>query len=378
MIVNYLKPHDGFGVLGDTRGNLDGLLAALDFFRDSEVDLVIALGSFGWPAPIAGNAQQLERISAQLRHHRMMLFFLDGEHDWLPRLAEMPVSADGVRWVADRVGHLPRGSGGDLFGGLSFAAMGGAGSIDVHERTAGLDWWREEIISEQDLDVLTDEHADVLFGHDAPLDLLGLDPEHDSWGEIWGREALAWNRLGRTEFDRAVDLVTPKLTFGSHYRHFNNELVGRWSERLDRGYRMRAVTLDAVDGPGASRAIIDLPELTLRFYDNQCRLVVPPPQAIDLTAHAAGRWRIHTLGSQHVIDLDARTVQRIPGPGSARGHNDGTHRLWSVERCEIGRPGLWMIASDDPDIEYFWHRSSIIRHIEPLDQRAGDAERADG
>ncbi|WP_104126716.1 hypothetical protein [Cryobacterium sp. Y57] len=71
--------------------------------------------------------------------------------------------------------HIPRGYRTVLVSGAPLAALGGANSVDIGHRVLGRSVWAEKSITESDLATLGTGLADVLIGHDAPVDLPTLD-----------------------------------------------------------------------------------------------------------------------------------------------------------------------------------------------------------
>jgi hypothetical protein len=81
-----------------------------------------------------------------------------------------------------------------------------------------------------------------------------------------------------------------------------------------------------------------------------------------------GRWLVHTRGSVHVLDLDAGTYQRRPGPASQRfAHDNTTLTLTHLDTWpEVGgRMLLWFDDPDHPDLLEHWRLTSTIRRITP-------------
>lgn len=105
--------------------------------------------------------------------------FVDGNHENHELLAELPEEA---RWgsvvgkVSDKIFHLKRGHVYDI-DGHTFLTFGGAQSHDKLNRSLGLDWWREEIPSYQELDLCLDnieKHnniVDFVITHTCPTEI---------------------------------------------------------------------------------------------------------------------------------------------------------------------------------------------------------------
>ena len=85
------------------------------------------------------------------------------------------------------------------------------------------------------------------------------------------------------------------------------------------------------------------------------------------TGEEGGVWHVYIEGSVHVFDLDARTVERRPGPDAAVLDSVGPRPLRAIITCAVGVGGDWTIESDDPRITYFLHSSSTIERIEQVE-----------
>ena len=91
------------------------------------------------------------------------------------------------------------------------------------------------------------------------------------------------------------------------------------------------------------------------------------PETVEaLTGTESGSWRVVTRDSSHLVDLDKRTVTRIPGSEAKPTINDRTRPLRLIRECRVGSRGHWLMEPDSTDspVDYFWHVSSVIRRIE--------------
>lgn len=86
----------------------------------------------------------------------------------------------------------------------------------------------------------------------------------------------------------------------------------------------------------------------------------------ELTGAEGGVWRVTTVGSSHVLNLDRGTVTRIPGHGRAAGINDIERPIRSIEACRVGEVGRWTMQSDNRMTDFYWHKTSTIQRIERL------------
>jgi hypothetical protein len=197
--------------------------------------------------------------------------------------------------------------------GKVLAILGGANSIDRHLRTENTDWWPEESITDADLAALGSEHADVLLGHDAPLDVPDLDRELATESAGWPPDAVAYAEHGRHTFHRGFMAVRPELYLGAHYhRHVDATLT---YEEAAGSFRCRVVILDQNKSKTISLAILDTATLEMEF------LTRGDTEVTMLTMRDQGRWVARTADADLFFELDARTVERRPLPGARRSPN---------------------------------------------------------
>ncbi|KQV05046.1 metallophosphoesterase family protein [Leifsonia sp. Root112D2] len=352
------------GLIGDVHGDLGAILDAATFMAERGVNVLLALGDVGLLWPGENGQQRLTKLSKRLADRGQTFYWVEGNHDDHHRLNQFPIAADGLRHLSERIVHLPRGYRTTLASGKSLAALGGANSIDRFLRTSA-SWWAEESITDDDLNTLGDEHADILVGHDAPLDILSLDRSLAATDRFWSQEALDYARQGRRMFHRGFLQTNPMLYLGGHYHQPIDEVVGYITDTIT--FASRIVVMDMVQHPdSACAAILDTDTLALEFFTLRGQaLPAGPAQVVELTEKMSGRWLIHTIGSHHILDLDRRTIERRPGPNSIATTSDEVHYLRSLNTCRIGERGRWTMKGDYLT-DYYWHASSAIRHIEPL------------
>jgi predicted phosphodiesterase len=353
------------GLIGDIHGDVGALLTIAKTLRDHDVTVLLALGDVGVPWPGENWSNRLSKIAKRLAAQSQILYFVDGNHDDHRLLGAFDTRSDGARELRANIIHLPRGYRTVLASGKTLAALGGANSIDFEHREENVTWWPQEAIGDTDLEVLGNSHADILVGHDAPLDVPVLDRVLSRTEQRWSHCGLTYARQGRRTFHKGFLQVTPRLYLGGHYHLAVDETVGYFSETS--GFATRVVLLDMVQGDGASSAILDVDTLKLEFFTTAGRALIPSaPQVTQLSLDMNGRWLVHTLTSWHRFDLDNGTVVRLPRPGATRlTAVDRVCQIRTLDAALIGKPGRWSLYSESvPD--YVWHMSSVIRHIVPL------------
>jgi hypothetical protein len=232
-----------FGLIGDTHGNLGFTVAMLDAFRKRDIRLVVILGDFGflW-LPERGGTEELDQLNARVEKNGQTLLFVDGNHEDHKALAAYPIADDGIRWLASRVGHLPRGYRSTLKDGSVIAALGGANSVDFEHRVMNESWWTEEGITGDDLVALGSERVDVLLAHDAPKFVPSLDELLYRNTGRWSSFAVFYAEMGRRKFHKGFMQVKPAIQFSGHY-HFAIDDTVEYAGGGDR-FSTRVIVLD--------------------------------------------------------------------------------------------------------------------------------------
>lgn len=347
------------GLLGDTHGDMSHVLAVSETMWKRGVSVLLVLGDFGFVWPRRNYGIDLSKLSRRLAARRQVLYFVDGNHEDFTRLYRHPIGDDGLRWLRPNVAHIPRGYRTPLSSGRTLAALGGANSVDAGNRLAGSSWWPEESITEDDLAALGGEHADVMVGHDAPLDVPALDRRLAATDHWWSEGGKSYSAAGRQMFHRGFLQVRPQLYLGGHYHYHVDETVEY--ENDGRAFSCRVVVLDMNEGHSWSQAILDVTTLDLQYFDRDDAIVA------ELTGNETGRWLVTTSPSQRefLFDLDARTVRSLSGDNATCPLTDQELGLHSIERCRVGQPGSWRLvtATGLPTVPV---RSTKVIDIRPM------------
>jgi predicted phosphodiesterase len=347
------------GLLGDTHGDLEHLLIVSQTMWKRGVSVLVVLGDFGviWPGHNWDN--DLDKVSKRLTQRGQVLYWLDGNHEAFTTLySKFPVAEDGLRQLRPNVIHLPRGYRTPLTFGRTLAVLGGANSIDAHHRELGSTWWLEEQITDDDLEKLGHEHAEVMLGHDAPTPLPGLDESLAKTDHFWPQEMLAYAAAGRQKFTEGFLQVRPSLYFGGHYHQYIDETVAYGEAAA--AFETRVILLGMNSSSTLSQAVLNLQNLKVEAFTRNDTTVTR------LTGVESGLWRVRTRDSTHLFDLDAETVERRPGPNALLPNIKDLRSLRSISVCEIGERGFWTFPSDGVSVDYLWTNSSTVERIERL------------
>jgi predicted phosphodiesterase len=239
-------------LVGDTHGNAQWLeRAVFSAARQHRADVIFQVGDFGWwPRNPASTA-----FLDVARGARVPLWWIDGnheDHDSLrAAIAEAGGKTDaGLIELGSNLFFVPRGTRFD-FGGVSVLACGGAHSIDRRLRTAGIDWFEDEHITDDDvLRCLAHGHVDVLISHDAPAgwQIPSLPPER-GFPDLWQLELTeCWAH--RRQLTRIMEAVTPRLVVHGHYH-------SGYRHQLDTGWGQVEIVGLSEDGTTGNLVLLD-------------------------------------------------------------------------------------------------------------------------
>ena len=148
-------------------GDLHGGFAALNYrVAAQSPSLILQCGDFGyWP----GQGMRLPKTGFRDRAGTVVpLHFCDGNHENHPKLLELAQKGEfGIGWG---IFYQPRGSVLTLPDGRTVLFAGGAASIDKDARVPGVDWFTEEVLTEQafrtHFPVM--DRVDIVISHTAP------------------------------------------------------------------------------------------------------------------------------------------------------------------------------------------------------------------
>ena len=163
-------------VIGDTHGELERFKEK-PLRRLSKKDTLVVLGDFGflW----TGDKQEQKNLR-WLQKRRYQLLFLDGCHENFDLLAQYPeVDYKGgkARHLGGNLYYIQRGSVLQV-DATTLLCFGGAESWDKEDRDEGINWWRQELPTSEELERCVrqleahDWKVDYILTHDAPRKIL--------------------------------------------------------------------------------------------------------------------------------------------------------------------------------------------------------------
>lgn len=148
------------------------------------------------------------------------IYWCDGNHENHWDLKEERNYMKAPCEMMPNVYYMKRGSVLQLPDGRNVLFMGGADSIDKHDRTLGLDWFPEEVITQSDIGNLSDTKIDIVVSHTCPLEfhrqiLIAIKP-------YWG-----WQEKIKDPSAHALSYILSRYKPGLWYfGHFHTYATG--------------------------------------------------------------------------------------------------------------------------------------------------------
>jgi len=163
-------------VTGDIHGEVERF-SEKEIKRLKKQDTLIVLGDFGflW----SGDKAEQKKLK-WLQKRRYRLLFIDGCHenfDLLKEYPEVDYMGGRARHIGGNLYYIQRGSILEIEG-KKLLCFGGAESWDKEDRDEGVNWWRAELPTSEELKTCADNleaagwQVDYILTHDAPLKIL--------------------------------------------------------------------------------------------------------------------------------------------------------------------------------------------------------------
>jgi hypothetical protein len=236
-------------IAGDWHADTDYAVTAIGHAAKRNATVLIHLGDFGYNFTDA----YLDALQTALADTGIVLGFVDGNHENFDTLLAQPISADGLRYLRERVAHLPRGFRW-RWANTRCVAVGGAYSIDRFLRTPHRSWWPQETITAAEtLKIAAAGSADAMFCHDCPAGIEVPGAVYDRYG--FPAPELSLSAVNQGLLRCIVDAVQPARLWHGHFHR-------RYQALLDGGgYRT------IVDGLGKNGDPIDNNMVVLNVAD---------------------------------------------------------------------------------------------------------------
>lgn len=198
-------------VCGDWHGNTPWAQRAIGTAAELDVDVLVQVGDFGFGWD---DGQHVTAVSEAADEAALTVLFIDGNHENFDQLLALPVRSDGLRPVADRVFHLPRGLTWQ-WAGQRWLAAGGGYSVDKPRRVEGVSWWPQETLTEAEVEAcIAVGKVDVLLTHDTGTHEVPGTHRTAAW---FRPDQLALSHAHRQQIDRIMAATRPQVAFHGHY-----------------------------------------------------------------------------------------------------------------------------------------------------------------
>lgn len=187
----------------------------------SECDVIIQVGDFGfWPAMMMGDHKHSYRGFAPFieacDNLPVPIYFLAGNHenhDALDLAESRSLLVDEV-FISSNVIYRPTGATWE-WDGVRCLAVGGAHSIDKEYRTTGIDWFPQELITdEQETKASSVGKVDVIFSHDAPANVDLYPHFPDQARGFWVEPQT---EINRRKLQNIIDATEPSRVYHGHW-----------------------------------------------------------------------------------------------------------------------------------------------------------------
>lgn len=210
-------------VVGDLHGNAGWVQTLLPAMRrhDPSLRTILQLGDYGFEHAQPGTGP-VDYWAKRVGIERVLVTL--GNHEEWNHITPAQESASGMAIrVSDVVWLLPRPFRFTI-AGREVLSLGGASSVDKAFRTAGKDWFEDELITEPMEDAaIAGGPADLMLTHETPaiavpeVQRLITNNPHE-----FPPEALAVSGAQRERVQRVADAVLPRLHMHGHMHVFGD------------------------------------------------------------------------------------------------------------------------------------------------------------
>ena len=206
-------------VVGDIHGDISRFKEKA-FRRLTKKDTLIILGDFGF---LWDGSKQEQKYLKWLTKRRYRLLFLDGCHENYDMLQQYPIEdfcGGKARHIGGNLYQLIRGNVFEMEG-KHLLCIGGGESHDKEDRDEGMNWWRAELPSTEEMEQCDQQlqaihnHVDYVLSHDAPSQIL---------------EFTGWKQQDINAFQLWLDGLSKNLQYKGWFfgrYHKDRQLTGK-------------------------------------------------------------------------------------------------------------------------------------------------------
>ena len=204
------------------------------FINKKKPDVILQCGDWGWWPHFDGSYSTMEHgkrwYQNGIKNHQndktTQIFWAPGNHEnWEDLNNNFGYNMSEVH---PDIWYCPFGSVLELPDGRNVLFVGGAESTDKEQRTVGVSWWFDEIITNADFRELPNPDEvkiDIVISHTVPQ--LFMKEFHNKF-DPWVRDQR-WNDPSCKALDEVLRMFKPDLWFSGHFHEF---MYGRYDNTL--------------------------------------------------------------------------------------------------------------------------------------------------
>ena len=227
-----------------------------DMLNRKNPDIILQCGDYGWWPHYHDTYDTLlhgKKFDQHgVKNPNTKIFWCGGNHENWDDLDKY----DDMTEVSPNVFYMPIGTTLELPDGRTVMFVGKAESTDKQWRTEGVSWWRQEVFSYKDFDLLPNPKevkVDIVISHTVPKTFMKeFSHEFDSM-VLQGRI----NDPTCEALDRVLEMFKPDLWFSGHFHNFMWGVYKntRWFGLADIPYDKWYLELDLLPNWGEKKFI---------------------------------------------------------------------------------------------------------------------------
>lgn len=243
--------------VGDCHMNPRWSRLAADVALRENVDAIFQVGDFGFSFD--------HYFLKGFEDAHCPVYWIPGNHDNYDYLEAVGAhrGEDEMKEIWPNIWHVPRVHVWE-WDGRKFAACGGAFSIDQDFRRPHLDYWPQEVLTQEDLDDARarSEKIDVFFSHDVPYGVPFMEEALDAMKGAIGRHLEVGSLANRMTLRKVVEQFGPKLLIhGHHHVFYEDSLELEPNDNTVFPGTVRVIGLNC-DGTNESMVVLNTDDLT--------------------------------------------------------------------------------------------------------------------
>jgi len=206
--------------VGDIHMNQKWARVVVNVAERDKVDAIFQVGDFGFSFDYY--------FLKPFQECSMPVYWIPGNHENYEFLLDQDAfrGPDEMKELWPNIWHVPRCHTWD-WDGKSFAACGGAYSVDKDSRTTYVSYWPEETIENEDLRMakLNGRHVDYFFSHDVPFGVPSMEEALSQMDYSLPERHVRASRNNRHALRLIIDHFTPNQLIHGHMHVFYEDVL---------------------------------------------------------------------------------------------------------------------------------------------------------